>query len=229
LLQAQVTEGRGFAKDSPDYGGWDLLGVDDATGITTGSNVSVTLYALEAIADDDDKAAVAARELGLAWLTRAQKATADGGFPFTADAVSLNNKAQWRDAEHRQPRSYGTCTADGLQALLHCGERDSSESVGAAVRWLTEHKAVEVVPGFEDLPAELGWRDGLRYYYAQSLARVLRRLPTAVAEERAEKLAAWLLKAQVAGAWKSESARMREDDPLIATSFALTALAQLVN
>jgi hypothetical protein len=103
-----------------------------------------------------------------------------------------------------------------------------NEPVAAAVKWLVDHAAVEIVPGFEDLPAELGWRDGLRFYYAQSLARVLHLLPEGVAQDRAERLAKWLIKEQSgAGSWKNESARMREDDPLIATPLVLTALAHL--
>lgn len=228
LLDAQATARRGFAEDSPEYGGWDLLGMEDATGISTGTNVSVTFYVLEALHDVDTPAAADARGLAKQWLLRSQRATGDGGFTFTADAMSHNNKAQWRDQERRRPRSYGSPTADGIQALLHCGLKEEDESVASAVRWLADHPAVEIVPGFEELPAELGWRDGLRFYYAQSLTRVLRLLPKAVAEERAERLAKWLLREQAeAGLWRNESARMREDDPLIATSLALAALARL--
>ena len=46
LLGAQVAETRGFKPDSPSYGGWDFLGQDDAQGITTGTNLSVTRYVL---------------------------------------------------------------------------------------------------------------------------------------------------------------------------------------
>ena len=227
LVSAQVNAARGFTQDSPDYGGWDLLGIDDASGISTGTNVSVTNYVLEALATDASPEVKAARKLGLAWLLRAQQATGDGGFAFTAEAGSMNNKALWRDAEHRHPRSYGSPTCDSIQALLHCGLAKEDETLEAAVKWLIDHPAVEIVPGFEDLPAELGWRDGLRFYYAQSLARVLRLLPRAVAADRAERLAKWLLHVQAGGTWKNESARMREDDPLIATSLALTALGTL--
>jgi hypothetical protein len=227
LLTAQVNAARGFEQDSPEFGGWDLLGNDDASGISTGANVSVTNYALEALRDEKSAAAKTARELAKAWLLRAQKATGDGGFAFTADAPSNNNKALWQDKERQQPRSYGSPTCDGIQALLHCGLKPDDEPVAAAINWLVEHPAIEIVPGFEALPAELGWRDGLRFYFAQSLARVLRHLPPAVAEDRADKLAKWLIQEQSGGAWQNASSRMREDDPLIATSLVLTALAAL--
>jgi len=228
LVTAQVNTARGFAKDSPDYGGWDLLGVEDASGISTGTNVSVTNYALEALAGEMSPAAKSARDLGKAWLLRAQQATGDGGFAFTAEAGSINNKAQWRDSQRQKPRSYGSSTCDGIQALLHCGVAEQDEAISRAIHWLIEHPAVEIVPGFEDLPPELGWRDGLRFYFAQSLACVLHLLPQVFAEERAEKLAQWLIKEQSAGAWQNASARMREDDPLIATPLVMTALASLL-
>jgi hypothetical protein len=228
LLHAQVNAARGFERDSPEYGGWDLLGSDDASGISTGANVSVTNYALEAIADEASVDATAAREQAKEWLLRGQKGTGDGGFAFTADAPNNNNKAQWKDEERQRPRSYGSPTCDGLQALLHCGLAKEDEPVAVAVKWLVDHPSIEIVPGFEDLPPELGWRDGLRFYYAQSLARVLRNLPVAVAEDRADKLAKFLVKEQSAGAWQNASARMREDDPLIATSLALSALGALL-
>jgi hypothetical protein len=227
LLKAQVNSARGFAKDSPDYGGWDLLGSDDASGISTGANVSVTNYALEALAAEMSEMAKASRDLGKAWLLQAQKVTGDGGFPFTADAANNNNKALWTDNERQHPRSYGSPTCDGIQALLHAGLKPDDEPVVDAIKWLVDHPAIEIVPGFEDLPPELGWRDGLRFYFAQSLARVLRYLPPAVAEDRADKLAKWLIKEQAAGAWQNASARMREDDPLIATSLVLTALGAI--
>ncbi len=228
LLQAQVTTARGFPRTSPDYGGWDLLGIEDAAGITTGTNVSVTTYALEALAEPLGDKVKAARQLALEWLLKAQAATGDGGFSFTADAQSPNNKALWRDSERRQPRSYGSPTCDGIQALQACGAEPDDPHIAAAAKWIVDHPAIEKCPGFKDLPPELGWSEGLKYYHAQSLARVLRHIPVAIAEDRADQLAKWLVAEQTAaGAWKNDSARMREDDPLLATCFVLTALAVL--
>src|SRR5438067_11585780 len=52
LLAAQVAEPRGFQHNSPSYGGWDFLGADDAHGITTGTNISVTAYVAEALVEN---------------------------------------------------------------------------------------------------------------------------------------------------------------------------------
>ena len=95
-----------------------------------------------------------------------------------------------------------------------------------SLTWLVKRPALEVVPGFETLPPEAGWQRGLRFYYYASLARVLPLLPAPVASARQEALAAHVLKLQHAdGSWVNESDRMRENDPLLATSLAICALS----
>jgi hypothetical protein len=229
LLAAQVTQQRGFPPDAPEYGGWDLLGRDDAHGITTGTNVSVMRFVLEALSAGDFPGVPEAKKLALVWLLKAQQTTGSGGFPFTVVADSLNNKAQWSDEQHRQPQAYGSATADGLRCLLACGLTIRDELVKQAVQWLAAHPVVEWVPGFEKMPEENSWAKGLRYYYAQALVGILPLLPPEMARTRSEQLAKILLAMQQpAGCWQNDSARMREDDPLIATNFALQALAQLL-
>jgi hypothetical protein len=223
LIRAQAAQGRGITNESPDYGGWDLLGSENATGITTGTNVSVTAYVLDVLAPIESEEAREACRLAHGWVQRAQDATRDGGFAFTPDAPSLSNKARWHDAERTQVRSYGTTTADGLRALLAL--QGTERRAAEAQQWLIDHPNVNAVPGFDEVPAQQGWSQGLRFYYAHSLSRVLDTLPRPIAQDRAEKLAHWLLREQAAdGSWRNESARMREDDPLIATSFAAWAL-----
>lgn len=226
LLGAQVLEARGFEPDHPSYGGWDFLGAGDAMGITTGTNVSVVVHVLEALAPDKSPAADKARTAALGWLTRCQQA--DGGFAFTPEPMSLNNKAEFNDDARNKPRSYATATADGARAWLAMGKKASDDGVQKALDWLVKRPALEVVPGFEDLPAETDWRRGLRYYYYQSLARILPHMPAAERQSRERDLLRILLKDQLAdGRWQNESDRMRENDPLIATCFAISALCSL--
>jgi hypothetical protein len=229
LLAAQVGAERGFEENSNEYGGWDLLGRDDARGISTGTNVSVMAFVLEALQPVEQPAANQARKLALAWLDRAQTATGDGGFPFTAVPDSLNNKARWCDEQHRMPRSYGSATCDGLRCRLACGQTVRDEPVKRALQWITEKKPVEYVPGFEHLAEENSWSQGLRFYYLQSLARVFPFLPVDIANQRAEQVAEFIIGSQRNnGSWVNESTRMREDDPLIATNFAILTLAELI-
>jgi prenyltransferase/squalene oxidase-like repeat protein len=226
LLSAQVVEDRGFAPDHPQYGGWDFLGQEDAQGITTGTNISVTAQVLSAIAADQaaDKRAATAVQRAKVWVLRCQQP--DGGFCFTTEPMSLNNKAGFLDEQRLQPRSYGTATCDGILALLATGMDGASEPVRKAVAWLTERKSLELVPGFEDLPPELGWQRGLRFYYYASLARVLPLIVDPERTARREALAKLLVAAgKTDGSFVNDSDRMRENDPLIATSLAISAFS----
>ena len=230
LVTAQVAEARGFAPDHPQYGGWDFLGQEDAQGITTGTNVSVTAYVLAALADEQgaDHSVAAAIERGRAWVLHCQQP--DGGFCFTTEPMSLSNKAGFADEQHLRPRSYGTATCDGLLALLSSGIDRQAAPVLQGAAWLAERKGLELVPGFEDAPAELGWQRGLRFYYYAGLAQVLDLLPDAERISRREALARLLADQQRAdGSFVNDSDRMRENDPLIATALAMVALSAIVS
>jgi prenyltransferase beta subunit len=232
LLGAQVAESRGFEPSSPSYGGWDFLGREDAQGVTTGTNVSVACYVLEALASatpDPRRAAVeAALKRGKAWVLRCQQE--DGGFAFTSEPQSLNNKAAYRDEQLTQPRAYGTATCDGLRALLACGLKATDEPVASAVAWLGKRPAIEVVPGFERLPPEAGWDRGLRHYYWASLSAVLPlRAPGEVAARSAVLANLVATQQHDDGSWRNDSDRMRENDPLIATPLAIVALANCMS
>jgi hypothetical protein len=87
---------------------------------------------------------------------------------------------------------------------------------------------VDFVAGFEKAPESLGFKEGMRFYYFQGLARTLPLLPEGIAKQRRTGLIKVLLELQQKdGSWQNDSARMREDDPLIATCFALIALGRL--
>jgi hypothetical protein len=213
------------------------LGPDDAQGITTGTNISVTRYVLEALTAEYERRGSTngsnsasalkrlrqAIDLGKAYTLRCQNA--DGGFAFTCEPASLNNKAAYADTELKQPRSYGTATCDGIRTLVACGEKPEGERVHRALAWLAKRTNLEVVPGFEGFPPEAGWDRGLRYYYYASLSRVLPHFPLADRDARLEALQQHVVSLQKEdGSWVNESDRMRENDPLIATAFAVIAL-----
>jgi hypothetical protein len=240
LLGAQIAEPRGFETISPSYGGWDFLGPDDAQGITTGTNISVTRYVLEALASarrqqasggrqqasggrQPPEATDAAIARGRDYVLRCQQA--DGGFAFTCEPASLSNKAAYSDRELTKPRSYGTATCDGILALLACGMKPADEPVSKAIAWLAKRPSLEVVPGFDGLPPEDGWDRGLRFYYFAALSSVLASSPLSERSARQKALAAHLVSLQKQdGRWQNESDRMRENDPLIATSLALQGM-----
>lgn len=229
LLNAQLDERRKFKPESPHYGGWDLMGASEIQGLTSGTNVSVSRFALEALADGKDVTTVKALLAAQSWITGCQNIKSDGGFAFTPDRMSLNNKAQWTDKQRVSPRSYGTATCDGLHCLLAMGAKPNDPRVVAAIAWLVAREDLEEVPGFEGLPKTLDWQAGLRYYYYASLAKSLPYFPKDSAKARRQALLKKLVELQRDnGSWRNESTRMREDDPLIATPLAIMALSELL-
>ena len=229
LVQAQVADERGFKTDSPSYGGWDFLSKADAQAITTGTNISVTRHVLEALGQEpgiagQDNGLAQAMERGQAYVLRCQRP--DGGFVFTCEPASLNNKAAYADEDLKEPRSYATATCDGILALLACGVAADDERIVKAVSWLVKRPPLELVPGFEGLPREAGWDRGLRYYYYAGLARVLSHFPASEIGPRRDALVKYVMGLQTKeGSWQNESDRMRENDPLIVTPLAIIALA----
>ncbi|MEX2185265.1 MAG: hypothetical protein WD875_00660 [Pirellulales bacterium] len=235
LLAAQLADSRGFEAESPHYGGWELTGDLRMRGVTTGANISVTCFALEAVSAEKSDAANAARKRAFAWLARCQNLPGDGGFFFQADRDNDANKALWTDARHESPRSYGTATCDGLRALLATGVKSTDPRVAAAVAWLDERRSLDVVPGFPaESPADpttgeaepfAQWPKALRFYYYATLARTLDALPAESREKRREQLHAHVISLhRDDGRWENDVHHMRENDPLIATSLALVAL-----
>lgn len=209
------------------------------------SNLSATLFAIGALTLGgvglDDPALVLAR----GFVERCQNRVAacpspgaaatpcpdDGGF-FFAPAVPDANKAgviTWQGRE-RYP-SYGSMTADGVRALLRLGVGPGDPRVAEAAAWLERHFDPAANPGAFATVAEVR-RASAYYYWTWTAAHALRalgkaELVTARGRVRwAPALAAELLRRQRAdGAWKSDYMEMREDDPVVATSFAMAALA----
>jgi hypothetical protein len=228
LLNERCGKERGFKPDDPNYGGWDLAGGTGLGGDTPGSNVSITRFAVEALPPqvrDSEFASVL-----LVWAKRVQNLPGDGGFFFHPQQDHEGNKAQWADGDSREkPRSYGTATCDGLLLLASLDVPLDDPILRSGIKWLVDHPAAGRVPGFEDVPPETGWQQGLLFYYLMSLSQASSLLPEEVRFERRQAILKQLLSMQKDdGQWQNESARMREDDPLIATSFAVVALSELL-
>jgi hypothetical protein len=236
VASGQLHESREFTLKSPHYGGWDLMGASQVKGLTSDTNVSCTSYALEAIASAD---AQGQKELSrehrqtLArarrWAERCQDLRGDGGFWFSPDTSSINHKAGWHDEQQTKPKTYASATADGLRCLRAAtGEPVKDDKhIAAAEKYLAERTEVAHVPGFEQPDDMNGWGLGLRFYYYQSLAKAMP-VDARWAVDRRVALREELVRLQAKdGRWQNESARMREDDPLIATCLAVIALASL--
>lgn len=240
LVDSQCAEGRGFEPKNPNYGGWDVIGPNVMAGKTSGTNVSVTRFVLEAFAcwvpdwEMVNRATAdrinESQAKALQWLTRLQKSSGgDGGFHFTAQPGSALNKARTKKGI---PKSYSSATCDAYTSLNFFGRWG-----GKTGEWIARNCKDSKVSGFDDTD-ESGWPAALNFYHLQSLSRVHHIgaffYPTEFILEDTEKVQTKFEAEIVAvlaasqkddGRFENESALMREDDPLIATSFAIIALS----
>ncbi|GAB4560748.1 MAG: hypothetical protein Tsb0020_07690 [Haliangiales bacterium] len=163
----------------------------------------------------------------------AEPAFDDGGF-FFSPVIPDSNKAgaagEDRSGQTRY-RSYGSMTADGLRALLRLGLPPEHPRVQSATAWLLSNFDPAQNPGSFPAEAEVR-RASSYYYYVWSSAHALRTVGATTVTTAdgpihwAEALAEVLLERQREdGSWSNPYTELREDDPLIATPFAIAGLA----
>jgi hypothetical protein len=240
LRGRQLTEALGWSKSDAHYGGWGYstviprkppagTAVEDAF---LESNLSSTAFALDGLAaagvPASDPAFAAARE-----FVRRQQNYAegdplpvdDGGF-FFVPADEVRNKAGRAEVASSLVRfhSYGTMTADGLRSLLHCGEPIDGPRASAALRWLRDRFDAAHHPGTYR-PEREEVRDSAWFYWASSAAATLRLAGGDAAWWSAPLRAELTRRQREDGSWSNELVAVREDDPVVATSFALLALS----
>jgi squalene-hopene/tetraprenyl-beta-curcumene cyclase len=250
LRERQLTEALGWAPADKEYGGWGYCAVlprkpapGEARPPLLESNLSATAFALAALHEPNSPADAPALRAALVFVKRCQNyaddadrrdaAFDDGGFFFIYDDP-VRNKAgvAGKDRFGRERfASYGSATADGVSCLLACGVSLDDPRVMAARRWLEAHFDVSTHPG-KYAPDREASRDALYYYYCRSLAGALAALGIKEIDTPAGKvswaaaLADELMKRQREdGSWANELLAQRENDPLIATSHAVEALA----
>ncbi len=249
LRERQLTEARGWRPADRPYGGWGYCAIvpqKPAPGELgpplLESNLSATAFALQALRTASVPSDDPAYQAALTFVQRCQnwaddvrprERFDDGGFFFIEnDAVRNKAGVAGTDREgHERFASYGSATADGLGALLACGQRPDDTRPAAALRWLGRHFDAAQHPGDYAADRE-GERNSVYYYFCWSLARALRaaeveELATPGGPVRwADALAAELLNRQAAdGSWRNDALAQRENDPIVATSEACAALA----
>jgi len=168
-------------------------------------DLSMVRYVLEALHATGVPASDPAMTRALVYLERSQNP--DGGFYFST--VNLEtNKAGEGDG---RGNSYGTTTADGVLALRAAGVPEGGPRIAKALAWLKDHHRPDRAPGF-DVPPYESWATGLRYYYAGTIARAMPSLPVLLPRQRKD------------GSFVNSNNLVKEDDPLIATTFAVRVL-----
>jgi squalene-hopene/tetraprenyl-beta-curcumene cyclase len=239
----QLTEDLGWSPGDPEYGGWGFS-IDPPRKPEPGglraplheSNLLATIFGLAALRSARVPPSDAAWSKALAFVKRCQnweddpakrdERFDDGGF-FFIPGDEAQNKAGYAGTDgagRKRFRSYGTMTADGLRALLQGGLPKDHPRVAAALGWLERNFSASRNPGdFEEGREVL--RDGMYYYWAWSVAHAFARAGVPAARWAAP-LAGELLRRQGKdGAWRNPYTAATEDDPLIATPWAASALA----
>lgn len=157
----------------------------------------------------------------------------DGGFFFIpGDATQNKAGVAGTDSSGRERYySYGTMTADGLRALIRCGLPRDHPRVVAARKWLETNFSAASQPGVFAPDREV-LRGATYYYWCWAVGHALVGLEQQEIGTRtgrviwAEVLAKELLRRQRAdGSWVNKFTDAKEDDPLVAASWAAAALA----
>ena len=197
LRQQQFSEENGWTGDHPAYGAWGMGGVPPQPPHLQHVDLSMTRYVLEALSAVGATQADPALQQAGVFLNRCRNA--DGGFQFTTVVLEANKAGP--------DRSYGTATADGVLSLQAIGVSSDGPR-----RWLRTHHRTDAVPGFVT-PARQRWAQGLRFYYAAAVAAAAPELTVAplIGAPRSD------------GSFANPEPIVKEDDPLIATAFALRA------
>jgi len=222
-MRRYLREVQGSDPDS-HFGGWSQVGgeLEDARS-ESNFNLSVTRHAMEALTGGE--AARPSRENAIKFVESCRNVD-DGGFFFLPTADDPLNKAGVTDSG--AARSYGTATADGILALLACQVPAEDERIQAALRWLEKNPIVTKVPDYGRRGSVVHADTALCFYYFAALARVMERFPLSMLATHRETLSKEVTRLQqLDGSWSNPNKLMREDDPLIATAFALTALTMV--
>jgi len=205
LRRQQFTEQNGWEAETPPYGAWGMGGPVRKPPYPGHVDLSMTRHVLQALAGTPDGRA-------LKYLERCRNA--DGGFMFSTVVLDANKAGVGK--------SYGTATADGLLSLLALSTKPDDPKVAAALAWLTKHHRTDGVPGFQESDAK--WRDGMLYYYLAASAQAFRQTGGGPEGWKADLIRSLGTRQRDDGSFKNASFLMKEDDPLIATTFALIAL-----
>jgi hypothetical protein len=204
LRVQQFSEANGWTPEHTAYGGWGMGGTIRRPPDAGHVDLSMTRFALEALRASGVGGSDPAMTRARVFLERSQND--DGGFFFSPVMPALNKAGQSADGFV----SYGTTTADGVLALRACGLPDSDDRIARGIAWLDRNHQSNRVPGFDEGEGpQAAWSSGLRFYYAAAIARVRPQQRVRLPEQADD------------GSFHNDNGCVKEDDPLIATAFAI--------
>ncbi len=244
LAGQQYHEGNGFPATEPAHGGWGFGGTR-RPGEPGHMDLAHTRHVLDALAESGqpDPATLARAQRFLRLLQKdpsgsrpqplppGRRAAAgaavlyDGGFYFSPVVLAANKAGFHSGEEGAGFRSYASATCDGLLALLAAGVEANDGRVLAARRWLERHPRWDYSEGIPEDQAE-DWGRALLFYHLAVRAEAYQRLgwPGSWRDDLA---AVVLPEQQSDGSFQNrDNHLMKEDDPLLATALAVSALSQ---
>ena len=223
LRRMQFSEQNGWNPAEAPYGAWGMGGMEHPPPNPGHVDLSITRYVLEALRAAGVSTGDTAFARARIFIERCQNydpehpKEADGGFFFSTIEADTNKAG--RDGQRF--RSYGTTTADGILGLVAIGGTNQDRRIRAAHNWLISHHRDMAVPGFVG-QAYQRWEKGLSFYYAAAATEAFHSLGTLMDPS----VASLLKRTQRRdGSWANPESLVKEDDPLIATAFAVRALA----
>lgn len=202
----QFSEAIGWKRGDAPYGGWGMGGPRHFPPDAGHVDLSMTRFVLEALQASGAAGSDPVMTQALVFLERCQNP--DGGFHFSPVNPEINKAGEAQGGF----ASYGTATADGVLALRAAGVSETDERIVKAVKWLNDHHTPDRAPGFEAEPYQ-SWATGLRYYYAAAISRAMPGLRVVLPPQEND------------GSFRNPNNLVKEDDPLIATTFAVHVLA----
>ena len=211
LRTQQMSPENGWQPKHEAFGAWGIGGEPRIAPDPGHIDLSMTRHVLEGLAQAGISGADPAMRNAMVFVGRCQNA--DGGFLFSTVETGANKAGETASGF----ASYATTTADGLLSQIAAGTTNTQP----ALRWLQANDQPELPAGFPSAARER-YAEGLRYYYADATTRAFR----AAGCKRDVPFAKVLAKRQLLnGSWQNAEPLVKEDDPLIATALAVSALA----
>ena len=242
LQNQQFSEGNGFPQNSPVHGGWGF-GINQKPTLSSFVDLAHTRRILQSL-NDANSITNQIKSRSEYFLKRLQKRKQvpndsqinwipeygyDGGF-FSSPTIAYANKGRTlvdQDSGEKYFRSYATATCDGLLSMIALGYDLNSTEIKDAKNWLLQNQDW-ALPSGVPLDDPSPWAESMQFYNLMSLAEVHASLQ--ISGNWKKDIVHFLAKRQTTdGSFINLDGRlMKEDDPLISTTYAIVALNQVL-
>lgn len=217
LLGQQLSAERGWA-DHPGQGAWAMGAARPPSPPNAGHvDLSMTRRVLEGLAAAGLGPEHVPMQEARAFVERCQ--APGGGFVYSPVERALNKGG----CDGTVCAGYGSATTDGLLAALAVGARPEEPLITTNLAWLQRIHRVDANPGIAAGPLQ-GFARAMVGSYRAGSAAVFARLggPSGWREAMID---AVLSDQRPDGSWQNPELLQKEDDPIVASAFAIAALA----